>query len=62
MAAAVVALVVVAVGSLYYAYAACGGAELVSAMKAAFTGGSGRGFRHYDRFDGETNDFGYDTP
>ena len=23
---------------------------------------SGRGFRHYDRFDGETNDFGYDTP
>jgi len=34
----------------------------VSAMKAAFTGGSGRGFRHYDRFDGETNDFGYDTP
>ena len=62
MAAAVIALVVVAGGLGYYAYAACGGAELVSAMKAAFTGGSGRGFRHYDRFDGETNDFGYDTP
>ena len=54
--------VLVAGGVGYYAYVACGVAELVSAMKAAFTGGSGRGFRHYDRFDGETNDFGYDTP
>jgi hypothetical protein len=66
MALIVVALSVFAGGAGYYAYSSRGGAEAFGALRGALAWGSGRGFRRYDRFEGERfDDFAaadFDTP
>ena len=62
----VVALSVIAGGVGYYAYSSCGGAEALGTLRGALAWGNGRGFRRYDRFEGERfDDFAaadFDTP